>query len=153
MTLHLHPLAQGCECPSVTPPPPVYSAGFKIKYCYAAQHCRGDISSPVVVPRLATSDPPLPLCLYFTADRRSARAPPARVIYDQQLLLQPMTLTAGCQMWSPCKQKRICNQTSVEGWTEKGVGVERREGQVGQRWSGKFNPKKKKERNRMRGSR
>lgn len=36
---------------------------------------------------LDTSDPLLPLCLCFTADRGSARAPPARVIYDQQLLL------------------------------------------------------------------
>ncbi len=61
----------------------------------------------LLLPRLATSDPPLPLHLCFTADRRSARAPPARMIYDQQLLLQPMTHTAGCQMWSPCKQKLI----------------------------------------------
>lgn len=40
----------------------------------------------LLLARLATSDPPLPLRLCFTADRRSARAPPARVIYDRQLL-------------------------------------------------------------------
>lgn len=83
--------------------------------------CRGLLS----LPRLATSDPPLPLCLCFTADRRSARAPPARVIYDQQLLLQPMTHTAGCQMWSPCKQKLIWqpqHQSKKAGQKERGGG-------------------------------
>lgn len=82
-------------------------------------------SGLLLLPRLATSDLPLPLCLYFTADRRSARAAPARVIYDQQLLVQLMTHAAGCQMWSPYKEKHIGSPTSVEGRTERG-GVERR---------------------------
>lgn len=38
-----------------------------------------------------------------------------RVIYDQQLLVQLMTHTAGCQMWSPYKEKHIGSPTSVEG--------------------------------------
>lgn len=59
------------------------------------------------VSRLDTSDPLLPLRLCFTADRASARVPPLRVIYGQQLLLEPVTRTAGCQMWSPRKHKKI----------------------------------------------
>lgn len=53
---------------------------------------RGDAGSPVGTPGWLPltppthPHPPLPLCLYFTADRGSARAPPARVIYDRQLL-------------------------------------------------------------------
>lgn len=74
----------------------------------------------LLLPRLATSDPPLPLCLYFTADRRSARAPPAWVIYDQQLLMEPMTHAAGCQMWSPWKQKLIGSLNSAEARTGEG---------------------------------
>lgn len=62
--------------------------------------------SPVVA-QVGYLWPLLPLCLCFTADRASARVPPLRVIYGQQLLLQPVTCTAGCQMWSPCKQKLI----------------------------------------------
>ena len=87
----------------------------------------------LLLPRLATSDPPLPLHLCFTADRRSARAPPARVIYDQQLLLQPMTHTAGCQMWSPCKQKLIWQPNISRELDREGEGVKRREDKVGER--------------------
>lgn len=82
--------------------------------------------------------PALPLCLYFTADRGSARAPPARVIYDRQLLgKSPWPGTAGCQMWSPWKQKLISLSAElgprVPG-TGKGGGERR--GAVGQRLSG-----------------
>lgn len=94
----------GCIYPSVT------SSGLTVRFdnrgLFSAalqRWCWVSCSYPGWLPLI----PPLPLRLCFTADRRSARAPPARVIYDQQLLLQPMTHTAGCQMWSPCKQKLI----------------------------------------------
>lgn len=86
----------------------------------------------LLLARLATSDPPLPLHLCFTADRRSARAPPARVIYDQQLPLQHTAHTAGCQMWAPCKQKHIWQPNiSRELWTEW-RGRRREEGEGGE---------------------
>ncbi|KAK5852848.1 hypothetical protein PBY51_006687 [Eleginops maclovinus] len=81
------------------------------------------------------------------ADRRSARTPPARVIYDQQLLLQPMTRTAGCQMWSPCKQKLIWQPNISRRLDGEGVGVRRRGDQVGERWTGKMDGRKGKKRN------
>lgn len=123
----LHHTSRLCIC-ILWHPPSVTSPGLTVYGFLTEGLFRGAAGSPVAITRLATSDPPLPLRLCFTADRRSARTPPARVIYDQQLLLQPMTHTAGCQMWSPCKQKLIWQPNISRRKAGQREGVGRRRG-------------------------